>query len=218
MEQPLISVIVPVYKVEQYLDRCVQSIVTQSYDNLEIILVDDGSPDSCGSMCDGWAAKDGRIRVIHKENGGAASARNIGVDQTRTVALHGAVDHTSGGQSEKDRGTGHKGMQKDLQQDGRYTAANLAADPEEVIYPWFLSQNFISCPSEIIVFGKSHTFPRIALYFIIAHSIHLSTAFFATFSDLSLLKPQKTQFYRRERNILLKCTKFIKHPKWFYAI
>lgn len=83
MEQPLISVIVPVYKVEQYLDRCVNSIVTQSYENLEIILVDDGSPDNCGSLCDAWAAKDDRIRVIHKENGGAASARNIGVDQCR---------------------------------------------------------------------------------------------------------------------------------------
>ena len=83
MEKPLISVIVPVYKVEQYLDRCVQSIVSQTYENLEIILVDDGSPDRCGELCDGWAEKDSRIRVIHKENGGAASARNMGVDQCR---------------------------------------------------------------------------------------------------------------------------------------
>lgn len=83
MNEPLISVIVPVYKVEQYLERCVQSIVTQSYENLEIILVDDGSPDNCGAMCDAWAARDSRIRVIHKENGGAASARNTGVDQCR---------------------------------------------------------------------------------------------------------------------------------------
>ena len=83
MNEPLISVIVPVYKVEQYLERCVQSIVTQSYENLEIILVDDGSPDRCGQMCDAWAEKDRRIRVIHKENGGAASARNTGADQCR---------------------------------------------------------------------------------------------------------------------------------------
>lgn len=75
----LISVIVPVYRVEAYLDECVSSIVSQTYKNLEIILVDDGSPDNCPAMCDAWAKRDGRIKVIHKRNGGAASARNIGV-------------------------------------------------------------------------------------------------------------------------------------------
>ena len=73
---PLISVIVPVYNVEEYLDRCVESIVNQTYHNLEIILVDDGSTDSSGAKCDEWAKKDNRIVVIHKENGGQASARN----------------------------------------------------------------------------------------------------------------------------------------------
>lgn len=72
----LISVIVPVYKVEAYLDKCVFSIVNQTYKNLEIILVDDGSPDSCPDICDEWAKKDSRIKVIHKENGGAGKARN----------------------------------------------------------------------------------------------------------------------------------------------
>ena len=75
----LISVIVPVYKVEAYLDRCVQSIVDQTYRNLEIILVDDGSPDRCGAMCDAWAEKDSRIKVIHKANGGLSDARNVGM-------------------------------------------------------------------------------------------------------------------------------------------
>ena len=83
----LISVIVPVYKVEPYLDRCIRSIVDQTYRNLEIILVDDGSPDRCGEMCDAWAAKDSRIRVIHKENGGAGLARNVAMDMASGIFL-----------------------------------------------------------------------------------------------------------------------------------
>jgi glycosyltransferase involved in cell wall biosynthesis len=79
----LISVIVPVYKVEKYLDRCVSSIVNQTYKNLEIILVDDGSPDNCPQKCDEWAEKDSRIKVIHKENGGLSSARNAALDIAR---------------------------------------------------------------------------------------------------------------------------------------
>lgn len=74
-----ISVIVPVYQVEPYLDKCVSSIVNQTYRNLEIILVDDGSPDNCPAMCDAWAEKDSRIRVIHKANGGLSDARNAGM-------------------------------------------------------------------------------------------------------------------------------------------
>lgn len=74
-----ISVIVPVYKVEPHLDKCVSSIVNQTYTNLEIILVDDGSPDNCPAMCDAWAEKDSRIRVIHKTNGGLSDARNAGM-------------------------------------------------------------------------------------------------------------------------------------------
>ena len=80
MNDSLISVIVPVYKTQQYLDRCVSSIRNQTYENLEIILVDDGSPDRSGEMCDALALEDSRIRVVHKENGGLASARNAGID------------------------------------------------------------------------------------------------------------------------------------------
>lgn len=78
-KESLISVIVPIYKVEEYLDECVKSIVSQTYKNLEIILVDDGSPDNCPQMCDKWARVDERIRVIHKKNGGLSSARNAGI-------------------------------------------------------------------------------------------------------------------------------------------
>lgn len=80
MEEPKISVIVPVYKVEPYLRKCLDSIINQTYRNLEIILVDDGSPDSCGAICNEYAAKDERIKVVHKANGGVASARNVGLD------------------------------------------------------------------------------------------------------------------------------------------
>lgn len=80
MSNPLISVIVPVYKAQKYLDKCVESIINQTYDNLEIILVDDGSPDNCPQMCDEWAKKDTRIKVIHKENGGVSQARNAALD------------------------------------------------------------------------------------------------------------------------------------------
>lgn len=75
----LVSIIVPIYKVEEYLDRCVESLVNQTYSNLEIILVDDGSPDNCPKMCDEWAEKDARIKVVHKKNGGLSDARNAGL-------------------------------------------------------------------------------------------------------------------------------------------
>lgn len=83
----LISVIIPVYNVEQYLSRCIDSVINQTYTNLEIILIDDGSPDSCGKICDEYAQKDNRIKVIHKENGGLSSARNAGIDEASGVYL-----------------------------------------------------------------------------------------------------------------------------------
>ena len=78
-EKPLISIIVPIYGVEAYLDKCVTSLIHQTYHHLEIILVDDGSPDNCPQLCDDWAKKDGRIKVIHKKNGGLSDARNAGM-------------------------------------------------------------------------------------------------------------------------------------------
>ena len=81
MNKSLVSVIVPCYNVEQYLPKCIDSILNQTYQNLEIWLVDDGSPDSCGKICDDYARKDNRIKVIHKKNGGLADARNVAIDR-----------------------------------------------------------------------------------------------------------------------------------------
>ena len=81
--EPLISVIIPVYKVEKYLDRCVKSVLAQTYENIEIILVDDGSPDQCPAMCDKYAEEYEKIQVIHQENKGLSGARNTGIDHAK---------------------------------------------------------------------------------------------------------------------------------------
>lgn len=80
MPNDLISVIVPIYKVEKYINRCIDSIISQTYKNLEVILVDDGSPDMCPQICDSYTQKDSRIKVLHKRNGGLSSARNAGTN------------------------------------------------------------------------------------------------------------------------------------------
>jgi len=81
MNEPLISVVVPIYNVEQYLSRCVDSILRQTYKNLEVFLVDDGSPDCCGEICDQYMMIDNRVKVIHKQNGGLSDARNVAIDK-----------------------------------------------------------------------------------------------------------------------------------------
>lgn len=93
----LVSVVVPVYKVEPYLERCIRSIIGQTYDNLEIILVDDGSPDRCGAICDRFAQDDPRIKVYHKTNGGLSDARNYGVGRAngKYLAFVDADDYIS---------------------------------------------------------------------------------------------------------------------------
>ena len=93
----LVSVVVPVYEVEPYLERCIRSIIGQTYDNLEIILVDDGSPDQCGAICDRFAQDDPRIKVYHKENGGTSDARNYGVERAsgKYISFIDADDYLS---------------------------------------------------------------------------------------------------------------------------
>lgn len=80
MTKGLVSVVLPIYKVDKYLECCIESVTTQSYSNLEIILVDDGSPDNCPKICDEWARKDERIKVVHKQNAGLGMARNTGIE------------------------------------------------------------------------------------------------------------------------------------------
>ena len=79
MNKELISIIVPIYKVEKYLEKCLNSIINQTYKNIEIILIDDGSPDNCGKICDEYAKKDSRIKVFHQENKGVSAVRNFGI-------------------------------------------------------------------------------------------------------------------------------------------
>ena len=88
---PLVSIIVPVYNIMEYLPRCVESLRNQTYETIEILLVDDGSTDGTGALCDRLAAEDSRIRVFHKENGGSSSARNLGIAQAKGEYL-GFVD------------------------------------------------------------------------------------------------------------------------------
>lgn len=106
----MISIIVPVYKVEKYLCRCIDSVLAQTYQDWELILVDDGSPDKSGDICDAWAKKDNRIRVFHKQNGGVSTARNLGLDEAKGEwimfldsddmltphALQYCIEHTDG--------------------------------------------------------------------------------------------------------------------------
>lgn len=84
-KQPVISAIIPVYKAENYLCRCIDSLLAQTFTDFELLLVDDGSPDRSGEICDEYAAKDSRVRVFHKENGGVSSARNLGLDNTSGI-------------------------------------------------------------------------------------------------------------------------------------
>ena len=88
MKYSLLSVIVPVYNTEPYLSRCIESILNQGSINFELLLIDDGSTDSSGAICDSYAEKDTRIRVFHKENGGVSSARNLGIDNAQGEWLY----------------------------------------------------------------------------------------------------------------------------------
>ena len=93
MNNSLVSIIVPVYKAEKYIHQCIDSLLAQTYRNIEVILVDDGSPDNCGAICDEYAAKDSRVKVIHQQNGGVSVARQTGIDHaTGEYSIHADPD------------------------------------------------------------------------------------------------------------------------------
>ena len=93
IKESVVSIIVPVYKVEKYVRQCVDSLLAQTYRNIEVILVDDGSPDNCGAICDEYAAKDCRVKVIHQQNGGVSVARQTGIDHaTGEYSIHADPD------------------------------------------------------------------------------------------------------------------------------
>lgn len=96
---PKISIIIPIYKVEDYLPRCIDSVLSQSFTDFELLLIDDGSPDNCGKICDEYAEKDSRVRVFHKPNGGVSSARNFGLDNAigEWVTFIDSDDYVSNG-------------------------------------------------------------------------------------------------------------------------
>ena len=136
MKNELISVIVPVYKVEPYLHKCVDSILGQTYQNLEVILVDDGSPDRCGQICDEYAEKDSRVKVIHKPNGGLSDARNAGMDVMtgRYVGFVDSDDWIEPVMYERllelihhfDADIAFGGVADDLEQDGKITTTKVS--------------------------------------------------------------------------------------------
>ena len=134
MNQPKVSIIVPIYNVEKYLDRCVQSLLHQTLKEIEIILVDDGSPDNCPAMCDEYARQDNRIKVVHKQNAGLGMARNSGIEIAtgEYIAFIDSDDYTEVNAYEKLYNASDKGHYDIVysgiyqeQNDGTFKAAEL---------------------------------------------------------------------------------------------
>ena len=133
MKNELVSVIIPVYGTEEYLDRCIESVIAQTYPYLEIILVDDGSPDNCPAMCDAWAKKDNRIQVIHKANGGLTSARKAGFESAKGeyIIFFDSDDYVEENMIEEL-------VNKALATDKDITMCSYYRDTSDQVYPVFL--------------------------------------------------------------------------------
>ena len=144
----LISIIIPIYKVEKYLAKCIESVLNQTYQNLEIILVDDGSPDNCPKICDEYAKKDNRIKVIHKKNGGISDARNIGIEMStgKYLSLIYGDDYID------------ENMIEELYKDIIKTKADISMCSFYKVYPQKIEKLKINLSSKIIIgLEKYHT-------------------------------------------------------------
>ena len=149
-EECLISIIVPIYNVEKYLKKCIESILHQTYENFELILVDDGSPDSCGKICDDYAKNDHRIKVIHKKNGGLSDARNAGIEVAKGEYI-GFVDSDDYISSTmyKDLLDGCLSNKADIAMCGRY----VVSESYEIIKEEFVTDNLKKYSSGVAI-GK----------------------------------------------------------------
>ena len=177
----MISVIVPVYKVEEYLRQCVDSIINQTYQDLDIILIDDGSPDKCGEICDEYAKKDDRIKVFHTENRGISAARNLGIDVARGEYI-GFVDSDDWIEPDMYEILFRKAKENNADmsmcgvwyesttstisfiQDGLYNGEdNLVALIERVINPHVCNKLFCKTVFDYIRFPDNHYFEDMAI-------------------------------------------------------
>ncbi len=152
MKKELISVIVPIYDIEKYLNKCIESIVNQSYENLEIILIDDGSTDESGKICDKWKEKDGRIKVIHKENGGLSDARNVGIENSTGEILYfidgddyidfDIIDNLYFSLLENNTDISMGGLVRELyfEQKTLYSDKNYVVDSKEILRKMFINE------------------------------------------------------------------------------
>jgi len=152
LKKELISVIVPIYDIEKYLNKCIESIVNQSYKNLEIILIDDGSTDESGKICDKWKEKDGRIKVIHKENGGLSDARNVGIENSTGEILYfidgddyidfDIIDNLYFSLLENNTDISMGGLVRELyfEQKTLYSDKNYVVDSKEILRKMFINE------------------------------------------------------------------------------
>lgn len=215
----LVTVIIPVYNVEKYLDRCVQSVVDQTYKNLEIILVDDGSPDNCPAICDEWAKKDSRISVVHKKNAGLGMARNTGIDNAtgKYIFFFDSDDYVDTSIVEKCVLSAEKYNSEaviygrsEVYDDGRIIAKSLKApkeffDSQEVVNEVLPSMYTYDMGFGVSAWGKMFSldiFRKYNLRFvsereIISEDAYFALEFFSRVSAVSIVNESLYFYYKR---------------------
>lgn len=162
MRELLITVIVPIYNVEKYINKCIESIKKQTYKNLEIILVDDGSTDRCGEICDNYSKKDNRIIVIHKENGGLSDARNTGVDWAKGeyITFVDSDDYLDKNYIEKL----YRAIKKDNTEISQCGIIKFNEELKETQYIGYSENNIITTKQSIIDMSKEHWVENVVVW------------------------------------------------------